>query len=159
MARVASAKGLRGAMKIEVLTDDPQRFAPGASLLVEGESAPREVSAVEGGSRPRAISLAGIESRDAAERLVGRYLEADARPLPADTWYWHQLEGLLAIDTRGATIGRLAEVLRAGGAEVYRVEREAADDLLVPALRRLVLEVDPEAGRVVLSDAALEVAE
>lgn len=156
MARIVGAKGLRGAVKIEVLTDDPGRFAVGASLRVESEATPREVTAMEGGNRPRAIGLTGIESRDDAERLVGRYLEADARKLPEGSWYWHELEGLTVTDAAGSVVGRLVEVFRAGGAEVYRIERDGADDLLVPALRRLVQSVDPAEGRMVLSAEALE---
>lgn len=159
VARIVGAKGLRGAVKIEMLTDDPGRFAIGSHLLVEGETAQREVTAVEGAPRPRAIGLAGIESRDSAEALIGRYLEADAPDLPEGSWYWHQLEGLTVTDEAGLLIGRLAEVFRAGGAEVYRVEREEAEDLLVPALRRLVLSVDLAASRMVLSSDALEAPE
>jgi 16S rRNA processing protein RimM len=156
VARIVGAKGLRGAVKIEMLTDDPGRFAIGSELQIEGEAAPRRVTAVEGTPRPRAIGLAGIEGRDAAEALIGRYLETDAPDLPEGSWYWHQLEGLEVTDEVGTVIGRLAEVFRAGEAEVYRVEREDAEDLLVPALRRLVLSVDLAAGRMMLSADALE---
>jgi 16S rRNA processing protein RimM len=156
VARIAAAKGLRGALKIEVLTDDPGRFAIAAGLHVEGEDLPREVTAVEGGDRPRVIGLSGIETREQAEALVGRYLEADARPLPEGTWYWHDLEGLAVLDERGGVIGELVEVFRAGGADVYRVARPGLDDLLVPALRRLVRSIDPDAGRMILSAEALE---
>ncbi|MEO8510125.1 MAG: ribosome maturation factor RimM [Chloroflexota bacterium] len=159
MARIVGAKGLRGAVKIEMLTDDPGRFSVGSELQIEGEARPRQVTAVERAPRPRAIGLAGIESRNAAEGLIGRYLEADAPDLPEGSWYWHQLEGLTVIDEAGLVIGRLVEVFRAGGAEVYRVERDGAEDLLVPALRRLVLSVDPAAGRMVLSADALEAPE
>lgn len=156
VARIVGAKGLRGAVKIEMLTDDPRRFAIGSELQIEGEATPRQIISVEGTPRPRAIGLAGIESRDDAEAVIGRYLETDAPDLPEGSWYWHQLEGLTVTDEADLVIGRLAEVFRAGGAEVYRVEREGADDLLVPALRRLVLSVDLEAGRMVLSADALE---
>jgi 16S rRNA processing protein RimM len=159
VARIAGAKGLRGAVKIELLTDDPGRFAVGSELRIEGEALPRRVTAVEGVPRPRVIQLAGIEGRDAAEDLIGRYLEADAPDLTEGTWYWHQLEGLTVIDEAGLVVGRLVEVFRAGGAEVYRVEREGAQDLLVPALRRLVRSVDPAAGQMVLSAEALEAPE
>lgn len=156
VARVASAKGLRGALKIEVLTDDPERFALGAALRVEGEADARTVTGVEGGARPRVIALSGIDTRERAERLVGRYLEAERRALPAGTWYWHELEGLTVTDTAGTRIGRLAEVFRAGGAEVYRVERDGTEDLLVPALQRFIVEIDPPGGRIVLTPDALE---
>lgn len=156
IGRIVGAKGLQGRLKLELLTDRPERFAVGASVRVEGEPSPRRVTAVEGGERPRAIALSGIDSREAAEAVTGRYLEADAAPLPDGSWYWHELEGLAVSDPRGRPIGRLAEVFRAGGAEVYRIERDGADDLLVPALRRMIESVDPASGSLVLSDEALE---
>ena len=159
VARIVGAKGLRGAVKIEMLTDDPGRFEVGSELQIEGETSTRKVTAVEGAPRPRAIGLSGVESRDAAEGLIGRYLETDAPDLPEGSWYWHQLEGLTVTDEAGHVIGRLVEVFRAGGAEVYRIERDDAQDLLVPALRRLVISVDLAAGRMVLSADALEAPE
>ena len=96
------------------------------------------------------IVFDGVTSREAAEPLVGRYLEVAAAELPPGSYYWHQLEGLRVTDPDGMELGTLVEVFRAGEAEVYRVEGERGE-LLVPALREVVREIDLDAGRMVVA--------
>ncbi len=142
-------KGLRGAVRVELLTDWPEHLDAGASLFLEGEAEPRTVLRRETGGRHPALTLSGITTREAAERLVGRYLEALAAPLPAGTYYWHQLEGLRVVDPAGAVIGTLIEVFRAGEAEVYRIEGPDGE-LLVPGVRDVVRDIDLAEGRMVV---------
>jgi 16S rRNA processing protein RimM len=156
VARVLGAKGLAGAVHIEPLTDWPERLEAGEAVYLEGEDEPRQILAAEWGSRVPALTLAGIGSREAAEALAGRYLERPRSALPAGSYYWHELEGLRVVDERGADIGRLVEIFRAGENEVYRVEGEAGE-LLIPALRDVVLSIDLAAGRMVVRYDAEEV--
>jgi 16S rRNA processing protein RimM len=145
IGRVLGAKGLDGALRVEPLTDWPERLGEGATVYLEGEASPRRVVAAEPGGRLPVLRLAGIEGRQAAEALTGRFLESPARELPADTYYWHELVGLKVIDAGGAEVGTLAEVFRAGGSEVYRVVGPSGERL-VPALRRVVRRIDLSAG-------------
>lgn len=102
------------------------------------------------------LRLEGISDRSAAERVIGRYLEAPASPLAPDAYYWHQLIGLAVVDEAGAALGTVVEVFRAGENEVYRIEGPTGE-LLVPALRQVVREIDLEAGRMVVDYQAEEV--
>ena len=81
-------------MRLEVLTDRDDRLTVGAALFVEGEEAPRRILEVELGGRVPVVRLEGVERREQAEALSGRYLEVEAEPLPAGHYYWHQLVGL-----------------------------------------------------------------
>lgn len=145
MARVVGAKGLSGALRVESLTDRPERLSVGEILFVEGEPAGRRVTMVEPGGRSPVLGLEGIEDRPAAAALMGRYLEVDAEPLPEGTYYWHQLVGLEVVQEDGAILGRVAEVFRAGENEVYRVEGPGGE-ILLPALRDVVRSIDLEVG-------------
>src|SRR5919106_5350099 len=127
-ARVVGAKGLAGAVRVEVLTDRPERLTPGALLFLEGEAEPRRVAEVEAGGRHTVIRLEGIDGREQAEALSGRYLEVDPQPLPEGSFYWHQIVGLRVFDEAGAPLGTVAEVFRAGENEVYRVESETGPE-------------------------------
>ena len=149
VARILGAKGLRGGVRVEALTDWPERLAQGAEVFVESEDRTRRIRRTEAGGRVPVLYLDGVESREAAEALAGRYLEVAPMPLPADTYYWHELEGLAVHDEGGAELGTLVEVFRAGGNEVYRVVGPSGERL-VPALKRVVLEIDLGARRMVV---------
>jgi 16S rRNA processing protein RimM len=95
------------------------------------------------------LRLEGISDRAAAERLAGRYLEAPAEALPPETYYWHQLIGLAAVDEAGSDLGNVVEIFRAGENEVYRIEGPSGE-LLIPALREVVRSIDLGAGRMVV---------
>jgi len=156
VARVLGAKGLAGSIRIEALTDHPERLAEGESIWIEDEATPRSILEAGWGGRVPFIRLDGISDREAAERLVGRYLEAPANPLPPDTYYWHQLIGLTAVDEAGSELGNVVEVFRAGENEVYRIEGPDGE-ILIPALREVVRSIDLPAGRMVVRYEAEEV--
>ena len=156
VARVIGAKGLAGSFRIEALTDHPERLAAGESVWIEDEADPRAILESGWGGRVPFLRLDGISDRTAAEQLVGRYLEAPADDLPADTYYWHQLIGLAAVDEAGAELGHVVEIFRAGENEVYRIEGPDGE-LLVPALRDVVRSIDLQAQRMVIRYEAEEV--
>lgn len=146
---VVGVKGLRGALKIEPLTDRDDRLDPGASVYLEGEPGPRRITGGEASRRVRVITLEGVGSREAAESLVGTYLEVDPEPLPEGTYYWHELLGIGVQDEQGNDLGVIEEVFRAGENEVYRVAGEGGE-LLIPALRDVVKDLDIPRRRMVV---------
>ena len=149
VARVLGAKGLAGALRIEPLTDHPERLSAGEALWIEGEGEPRRILEAAWGGRVPVLRLDGIADRPAAERLAGRYLEGLPTPLAPDSYYWHQLIGLSVADEAGVELGQVVEVFRAGENEVYRIEGPGGE-LLVPALRNVVQSIDLEAGNMVV---------
>ena len=149
-ARIVGAKGLAGAVRIEMLTDWPEHLAPGALIFVEGEDQPRVVRELQMAGRVPVLALDAVETREAAEALIGRYIEVEAQELPEGSYYWHQLVGLHVVDEASSPLGELVEVFRAGENEVYRVLREDGAELLLPAVRDVIREIDLDAGRMVV---------
>jgi 16S rRNA processing protein RimM len=97
------------------------------------------------------VYLTGIDSREAADAVVGRYLEMPPHELPDGAYSWDDLVGLEVRDPRGAVVGELVEIFRAGENEVYRVVGPAGERL-VPALMSVVLEIDLDARRMTVAD-------
>lgn len=135
---------------MELLTDWPERIAPGADVWLEGEADPMRILRIERGGRVPVLHLDRITTREDAASLSDRYLEAPAGQLPADTYYWADLVGLRVEGPDGEPIGELVEIFRAGGNEVYRVVG-AGGERLVPALRSSVRRIDLSAGLMVLA--------
>ena len=135
---------------MELLTDWPERLAPGELLWLEGDPAPIRIMRIEAGGRATVLHLDRFTTREAAEALSDRYLEAPARALPAGTYYWDDLVGLRVEEPDGTPIGELVEIFRAGDNEVYRIVG-ARGERLVPALRTSVLRIDLAAGLIVIA--------
>jgi 16S rRNA processing protein RimM len=120
-------------------------------VWLDGAPAPTRVDRIEAGGRTLVVYLAGIATREAAEGVVGRYLEMPPQGLPDGAYYWDDLVGLSVHDPRGVVVGELVEIFRAGENEVYRIVGPAGERL-VPALKRAVLEIDLAAGRMTVAD-------
>ena len=145
IARVLGPKGLDGGIRVELLTDWPERLAPGAEVWVEHSDRPMHIDRVESGRRTPVLHLDAVTSREQAEALVGTYLEGAPQALEDGAYYWDDLVGLRVRLTDGTNVGELVEVFRAGGNEVYRVIG-AGGERLVPALRSVVQDIDLTAG-------------
>jgi 16S rRNA processing protein RimM len=159
VGRVTAAFGIRGAVKVEPLTDYLDRFDAGSELYLRGA-----LHSVEW-SRPHApglvVKLAGLDTRTLAELHRGQYLEIgeDAvRKLPAGAWYHHELIGLDVVAADGTELGRLTQVLRRPANDVWVAQRGGIEQM-IPAVHDAIVDVDLEAGRVVVADWLLQVEE
>ncbi len=140
-------RGLKGDLRVMTLTDAPERLAAGELVVVEGETAPRQIAEAGISKHGPVLRLVGITDREQAAALIGRHLLAPSGPdqLPAGTYWWHELEGLEVVAPDGRAIGLLEEVFRAGPNEVYRVVGPDGE-VLVPALHSIVQEIDLAGG-------------
>lgn len=145
-----AVKGLRGGVRVEILTDWPEHVGAGATVYLEDEDAPIVIDRVESGGRVPIVYFRGLRTREDVEPYVGRYLQAPARELDEGSYYWSDLIGLRVEEPDGTVVGELVEIFRAGGSEVYRVTGPAGERL-VPALRRTVLDIDLAGGRMVVA--------
>jgi 16S rRNA processing protein RimM len=154
VGRVAKAHGVTGELVVDVRTDDPElRFAPGATLRAKA-SDHRERNYVVAAVRPHGnrilLRLEGVADRDAADGMRGSLFVIDSEDLPPidepDTFYDHQLEGLLVRTTAGRDIGTVTEVLHTAGGELLAVDRADADELLVPFVSAIVTSVSLDSG-------------
>lgn len=153
LAAVATAHGVKGALKLRCFTADPTSVASYGPLLdAEG----RELFAIEivGPTKGGVIVRAdGVTDRNQAEALRGLELFVPRSRLPdtdEDEYYLEDLVGLTALDDTEAPIGRIKAVLDHGSALVLEIERAGDDVLSVPFTEQHVPVVDIAAGRVVL---------
>jgi 16S rRNA processing protein RimM len=159
VGQVLGAYGLDGAVKVLSLTDFGDRFDTGSRLVLEGDERVVEWSRDAGGDL--VVKLKGIDNRTMAQLFRGRYLEVGedaARPAGEGRFYHHQLIGLVVSTTSGLGLGRIAEVLERPANDVW-VSREGSLEHLIPATRDAVVEVDLNAGRVVVADWLVKVEE
>jgi 16S rRNA processing protein RimM len=95
------------------------------------------------------LELDGVDSREAAELMRGQEIALpleDVPPLPQDTYYRWQIIGLRVLSEDGEELGTISEILETGANDVYIVRDPAGQELLLPAIESVILEVDLEAG-------------
>ena len=157
VGNIRGAHGIRGEVKVELLTDYPERFKPGAAMYLgsEDHARPVEIAAVRPHQEYLLVKLSPVPDRDAAQALVGQLLlipEEQAMPLGEHENYAHDLLGLTVTTTEGRTLGELTDILTTGANDVYVVTGpEGKGEVLIPALRDVVLSVDLAAGRMVVA--------
>jgi 16S rRNA processing protein RimM len=124
VALVRGVHGLRGAVRVEVLTDRPEvRFVPGAVLFREDSEEPLRIASAEAvadgpGWRLR---FEEVRSREAADSLRGAYLEATLVPdaeLARGEVYWHEVIGVTVVGVDGAELGTVEDIYRVAENEV-----------------------------------------
>ncbi len=150
MGRVLSTRGVRGELKVEPLTDFPERFAPGQAIWVAGER--REVEGGRQRGRQVLLKLAGVDSAEQAAALRDELLEVPEEELTAlgeGRYYRFQLLGMAACDTAGEPLGTVVDILSTGANDVY-VVRGPRGELLLPAIDEVIKEIDTEGGRMVV---------
>ena len=138
---------LHGELKVDPLTDIPDRFQPGRTLQI-GERV-YTVRAAHMHQKTLLLALEGVASRTAADKLRNLLIELPEEELPAlgpGEYYRYQLLGIEVFDTAGEPLGRIEEVIDTGANDVYAV-RNAEGELLVPAIDTVVKRVDVGAGR------------
>jgi 16S rRNA processing protein RimM len=152
---ITGAHGIRGEVKVELLTDYPERFKPGADMLIGSETSARSyrITAARPHKLVMLVQFAGVPDRNAAAALQGQLVlipDEEAMPLGEDENYIHDLIGLRVEDENGAVLGTLSEILTTGANDVYVVAGEEGE-LLLPALRDVVRQVDLAGRRVIVS--------
>jgi len=162
VALVRGVHGLRGAVRVEVLTDRPaERFAASAVLYREGGTEPLTIATAEEivdgpGWRIRFRELA---TRDAADTLRGAYLEAVVRPeedLTRGSYYWHEVIGTPVRGVDGAELGTVQDIYRVGETEVFVVGGGSVASFDLPAVRAFIRIFAPRRGEIVVDAEALD---
>lgn len=148
VGQVVAPFGIKGEVRVRPETDFPERFRKLTEVRLElpsGEDRRAQVTAARVSARGVLVRLAGCESREQAEELRGAWIKVRpsmAAPLPAGSYYLHQILGLHAFTVDGRDLGEVTEVIRTGAHDVY-----VTAAAMIPALREVVREIDLVRGR------------
>lgn len=160
IGEIVKPQGIRGEVKLRAMTSDMSRYARLETVyLKEGKNyVPRKVLKGRSYDGFAFLTLEGVTDRNQAEMLRGVEVYVDrehAIELDEDENFISDLEGLEAYDTQGNHIGTLVEVLTPNQiCDVYRFETPRGD-MMIPALRRVVKEVDLDEEKIILDENVL----
>ena len=141
VGRVGRPHGVDGCFVVEGASEAPERLAVGATVYVRGE--PARVA-----ERKRSGGRLVLRLDRSVPR--GAQLEVPQAELPAapeGSYYVFELVGLEVLEQGGRPLGRVADVVPGPANDVLELD----SGLLLPLVEACVLEVDPAAGRIVVT--------
>ncbi len=151
VAVVATAHGVRGALKLRCFTENPASVAA-YGPVIDGKGR-RFTLRVIGSTRDGVIAQAPeVTSREQAELLRGTelFVPRDRLPPPEEDEFYHEdLIGLDVVDRSGVGRGRVLAVHNHGAGDVIEIEARG-DSFLLPFTREAVPEIDLRARRLVI---------
>jgi 16S rRNA processing protein RimM len=154
IGEVVGSFGVRGELKIVPLTDFPDRFTRTPTVYLGEDYRPYQVQRAHPHKQHILLTLAGVEDRDAAERLRGLRVwvpASELTPLAADQFYLHDLIGLRVRHVDGRDLGVIADVIVTPGTDLFLIRGTPnGQDVLLPAVKAFVKAVDLAAGMVLV---------
>jgi 16S rRNA processing protein RimM len=140
VGRISRPHGLKGDVLVELITNRPEaRLAPGSRLVID--QGVLEVVASSPHQNRWIVTFAGVNGREAADRLRGAVLRAE--PLDEEGTLWvHELVGSSVVTSDGQSVGIVSAVQPSPASDLLVLE----DERLVPMT--FVVETSP--GQVVI---------
>jgi len=142
--------GVKGKLKVKVITDFPQRFAPSSKIYINRQ--PMTIDRAEWHRDKVIIKLNQIDTIEAAQKLRGQPIEihhSQVHPLPEGQYYHFQLIGLEVWTTQGELLGNITEIMTAKSNDNYVVSG-AKGEILIPAIEDVVKSIDLDSGRITI---------
>ncbi len=148
---ITSTHGVRGEVKVFPTTDDAKRFKTLKRVILDGRE-PLELSIeqVKFFKNMVILKFRGYDNINDVETWRQRDLlitRDQAVELKEDEYFITDLIGLTVVDEEEAVLGRMKNVLETGANDVYVVELADGKELLLPAIKDCILNVDLEGGR------------
>lgn len=149
IGRILKPHGIRGAFKVLIETDFPERFARDESIIIEHKGEYRsftldEVKYLNNGVV--VLKAQGIDSPEEAVRYKNEALvvtEEELTPLEEGMYYHHDLIGCRVIQA-GKEIGSVKEIFFNGGTDIYVAETGDGRTIMIPAVTDFVKKIDIE---------------
>lgn len=153
MGRIVAPYGIRGWVKIQPFTQQPQGLLdyPEWQVGREGQWQTRIVETAKPHGNTVTAKLRGIDDRDQAAVLRGLQIAVSRDDFPepgAGEYYWADLVGLEVVNEAGTALGQVTEVFETGANDVLVVAGER--ERLLPFIGPVIRQVDVAGGRIVV---------
>ncbi len=155
VAKIGAAHGLRGEVRLQVFTQDPDAILEFGELTSEDGTKKFRVVSLRPAKGHFVAKLEGVNDRNASELLTNIELFVSREKFPAieedDEFYHADLIGLRVEDKSGKSYGVVIAVRNYGASDLIEVaEPPSKSGTLIPFIDQFVPEVDLEAGRIVI---------
>ncbi len=155
IGKVLKPHGVKGEIKVEPLTDHPDRFRKLKRVfLVSSRKEQKEcrIKAVRYLDRDPLLLLEGYDAPETVKGFNGWLVqvpEEEAIPLPEGHYYWFELIGMDVWSEAGERLGKIIDIFQTGSNDVY-VMKAGKREIYLPAIKEVVKQVDRKAKRMVI---------
>ena len=142
---IANTHGVRGEVKVYPTTDDVNRFKKLKEIYMGDEKAPLHIQSVKFQKNMVILGFKEYNSLNEVEGLRNKELFVDrahAVKLQKDEYFISDLIGMKVVTDEGADLGELTDVMTTGANDVYVVKTTDGKEVLLPAIKECVLNVD-----------------
>ena len=152
---ISSTHGIRGEVKVFPTTNDVNRFKQLKQVYLDTgrEQMPLEIEHVKFFKQFAILKFKGIDNINDIERYRGKSLlidREDAVELEEDEYFIADMLGMEVYTEDGSLFGSLKDVMETGANDVYVIDTKEHGEVLVPAIRDCILDVDVEADRMTI---------
>lgn len=150
---ISSTHGVRGEVKVFPTTDDLNRFKKLKEVILDSGKIQMtlKIQGVKFFKQFAILKFEGYDNINDIEKYRGCSLfvtRENAVKLKKDEYFIADLIGCVVEDESGEELGTLKEVYQTGANDVYEISLKKGGEVLLPAIKECVLDVDVEAGRI-----------
>ena len=148
---ISSTHGVRGEVKVYPTTDDMRRFKKLKEVILDTgrEKKTLEIEGVKFFKQLVILKFKGIDNINDIEKYKGKSLFVDrehAVRLRKDEYFIVDMIGMQVVTDEGEAFGTLKDVIETGANDVYIIETKEYGEVLIPAIKQCILDVDVEQG-------------
>ena len=152
---ISSTHGIRGEVKVFPTTDDPNRFKKLKQVILDTgkEQKDLEIQGVKFFKQFVILKFKGIDNINDIEKYKGKSLfvtRENAVDLDDDEYFIADLIDMQVVLEDGTEFGTLTDVMETGANDVYCVQTEKYGEVLIPAIKDCILDVDIENGKMMI---------
>ena len=152
---ITTTHGVRGEVKVFPTTDDPNRFKKLKQVILDTgkEQKDLEIQGVKFFKQFVILKFKGIDNINDIEKYKGKSLfvtRENAVDLDEDEYFIADLIDMQVVLEDGTEFGTLTDVMETGANDVYCVQTEKYGEVLIPAIKDCILDVDIENGKMMI---------
>ena len=147
IGKIVNTHGIKGDLKVIPLTDDIKRYdeLEWVYIDIKGDLKKYIIEAVKYHKQNILLKLKGVDNMNEALLLKNSFIKIPrelAIKLPPNSYFICDLIGCKVIDENQKVLGRVTDVIETGSNDVYIVKSETNKEVLIPAIKDVIMNVD-----------------
>ncbi|MCU6763447.1 Ribosome maturation factor rimM [uncultured Roseburia sp.] len=152
---ISSTHGIAGEVKVFPTTDDVSRFKKLKEVILDTgkERMTLHITQVKFVKQMVVLKFREFSNINEVERFRGNSLlvtRDQAVKLKKDEYFIADMIGLQVVSDENEFLGKLSDVIQTGANDVYVIQNETGEELLIPAIKDCILKVDMEQGQMLV---------